>query len=133
MIVVDASAVLDMLLQAESAEHIATIVLAPTQRLHAPHVLDVEVAQVLRRLVLHKEITAARAQLALQDFSSLVIDRHSHLPMLSRIFELRDSVTAYDGAYIALAEALNAPLMTSDGRLARSHGHRARVTFAGVR
>jgi predicted nucleic acid-binding protein len=85
------------------------------------------VTQVLRRLTRLKEISTARAHQALQDYRGLLVERAAHQPLLDRIWQLRDSMTAYDGAYVALAEVLNAPLLTCDGRLARSHGHRATI------
>lgn len=104
--------------------------LAPEVRLHAPHLLDVEVAQALRRLVQLGEIAPARAQQALDDHAALGIDRHSHEDLLPRVWQLRESISAYDAAYVALAEALEAPLLTCDAKLARSHGHRAKVELA---
>jgi predicted nucleic acid-binding protein len=89
--------------------------------------LDIEVAQTLRRLTLLKEITAARGSEAIEDCGALSIQRTSHQTMMRRIWELKDSITAYDAAYVALAEALDAPLLTCDSKLARSHGHRARI------
>lgn len=77
--------------------------------------------------MLRKETTADRAEQAFEDFSKIPIERHAHEPLLPRIWELRDAMTAYDGAYIALAEALGAPLLTCDGRLARAQGHRATI------
>lgn len=127
--VLDASAVLELLRQSERADAIASQALAANQRLHAPQLLDIEVTQVLRRLVLHKSITATRAQSALADFALLAIERHMHTSLLGRIFELRDAMTAYDAAYVALAEALDAPLLTCAAHLARAHGHRARITL----
>ena len=132
MIVLDASAVLDLLLRTERAESIAALVFSPDQRLHAPHLLDIEVTQVLRRLVQHKSLAASRARTALTDYADLSIERHDQTLLLPRIFDLRDSLTAYDGVYIALAEVLDAPLLTCDARLARSHGHRATVTLIAV-
>ncbi len=127
MIVIDASAALELILRTASGERVEVRALDPNERLYAPYLLDLEVAQVLRRLVQLREITAARAQQALEDFSALVVERSAHRELLPRIWELRDSMTAYDGAYVALAEALDAPLLTCDGRLARSHGHRATI------
>lgn len=101
--------------------------LAASERLHAPHLLDIEIAQALRRLVQRQEITARRAEQALADYAQLLIERHVHQPLLERIWQLRDALTAYDGAYVALAEALDAPLLTCDAKLARSHGHRATI------
>lgn len=127
MIVIDASALLELLLRTDRAEAVEARALAPDERLYAPHLLDVEIAQALRRLVQLKEITSGRAQDALEDHKGLVIERSAHELLLPRIWQLRNSVTAYDGAYVALAEALNAPLLTCDTRLGRSHGHRAKI------
>ena len=132
MIVVDASAVLEILLQTERAERLMTRALDPVERLHAPHLLDVEVTHVLRRLVMQKSISAARGDIALEDLAKLVIERHEHQALVSRIWQLRDSLTAYDGAYVALAEALQSPLLTCDAKLARSHGHSAHIELVGT-
>jgi len=127
LIVVDASAILELLLATDRAESVALRALSPGERLQAPHLLDIEVAQALRRLVQFKGITAARAKQALDDFAAFVIERHAHRDLLPRIWQLRSSLTAYDAAYVALAEALDAPVLTCDAKLARSHGHRARI------
>jgi predicted nucleic acid-binding protein len=127
LIVIDASVLLELLLQTERAERIARRVLTSQERFHAPHLLDVEIAQALRRLVQLKGITVSRAEQALDDLAGFVIERSSHFELLHRVWQLRDSLTAYDAAYVALAEALDAPLLTCDGRLGRSHGHRARI------
>jgi predicted nucleic acid-binding protein len=127
LIVVDASALLELLLGTARADRIASFALAPEERLHAPHLLDIEIAQALRRLVQLGEVATARAQQALDDQAALVVERHSHQSLLPRIWQLRESITAYDAAYVALAEALDAPLLTCDAKLARSHGHRARM------
>ena len=127
MIVIDASALLEMLLRTDRAERLMDRALAASERLHSPHLLDVEVANVVRRLVQRKEITLVRAGQVFEDFAQLFIERHAHGPLLPRIWQLRDAMTAYDGAYISLAEALGAPLLTCDGRLARAHGHRATI------
>ena len=129
MIVMDASALLELLLQTERAERIAAIALKASQRLRAPHLLDIEIAHVLRRLLLQGEISATRARQALEDYRQITIERHAHLPFLARIFKLHPSLTAYDSAYVVLSEALDAPLLTCDARLARSHGHRASITL----
>ena len=127
MIVIDASAVIELVLRTEVGEKVEARVLAPEERLNAPHVLDLETTQVLRRLVHLKEIPLARAREALQDYADLFIERSAHQPFLPRIWELRDSLTVYDGAYVSLAEALDVPLVTCDAKLARSHGHRAEI------
>jgi predicted nucleic acid-binding protein len=130
LIVVDASAILELLLGTERAESVAARALAPRERLQAPHLIDIEVVQALRRLVQLKAITAVRAEQALDDFAGFFIERHAHRELLPRIWELRESLTAYDGAYVALAEALDAPVLTCDAKLGRSHGHRARIETA---
>lgn len=127
MIVIDASAAIELLLRTERGEKVEVRALAPRERLYAPHLLDLEVAQVLRRLTQLKEITGARAQEALDDYALLLVERAAHRELLHRVWQLRESMTAYDGAYVALAEALDAPLLTCDGKLARSHGHRAMI------
>lgn len=115
------------MLRTELGEKVEFRALVPEERLYAPHLLDQEVAQVLRRLAQLKEITAARAQEALDDYAGLLVERVAHRELLRRVWQLRDSMTAYDGAYVALAEALDAPLLTCDGKLARAHGHRATI------
>ncbi len=127
MIVIDASALLEILLQTPRAERLMERAFEPAELMHAPHLLDIEVTQVLRRLAQRKEVTLSRAQHALDDFAQLVIERHEHQTLVPRIWELRESMTAYDGAYVALAEALHAPLLTCDAKLAGAHGHRAKI------
>jgi predicted nucleic acid-binding protein len=127
LIVIDAAAVLELLLRTDRGKRVEARALAPDERMHAPHLLDLEVTQVLRRLVQLKEMTPARAKEALDDHAALLIKRAPHHDMLPRIWELRESITAYDAAYVTLAEALDAPLLTCDAKLARSHGHRARI------
>jgi predicted nucleic acid-binding protein len=127
LIVLDASAALELLLQTPLAVRVARRALASEESLHAPHLLDVEVAQVMRRYVLAGELTAERADQALSDFTDLPLTRYAHTDLLARVWLLRDSLTAYDAVYIALAEALEAPLLTTDRKLARAHGHDATI------
>lgn len=127
MIVIDASAVLELLLGTDRAERVATRALASEERLQAPHLIDIEITQALRRLVKLGDVSPSRARQALDDHSALVIERYEHVDLLQRIWQLRHSVTAYDGAYVALSEALDAPLVTCDAKLGRSHGHRADI------
>jgi predicted nucleic acid-binding protein len=103
-----------------------------SERMHAPQLLDIEITQVLRRLVQRKEISTPRAEQALDDLANLLIERHQHQALIPRIWELRDSLTAYDGAYVALAEALAAPLLTCDAKLAGAHGHRATIELVTI-
>lgn len=95
--------------------------------LHAPHLLDLEVTQVLRRYERAGELTARRGREALEDLSAFRIERYPHSLFLPRIWSLRRNATAYDACYLALAEALEAPLLTGDRRLASVPGHDARV------
>lgn len=122
MIVLDASALLEVLFGTPSAGPIAERIFSPTESLHAPHLLDVEVAQVLRRYHLMGELTDERGRQALADLADLPVERYSHEPLLERIWQLRNTMTAYDAAYLTLAEALRAPLLTCDARLARAVG-----------
>ncbi len=127
MIVVDASAVIEVLLNTPAGLRAADRLFADGETLHAPHLLDLEVAQVLRRYALSAELDSARGAQALEDLAALPLSRYPHDVLLPRIWELRHNVTAYDAAYIALAEALAAPLVTRDAALAASRGHAARI------
>lgn len=127
MIVIDASALLELLLKTSRAQGVGARVFAADERLHAPHLLDVEIAQALRRLVRLAGLTSERAEQALDDLEHMFIERHAHRDLVPRIWQLRRSLTAYDAAYVVLAEALDAPLLTCDAKLGRSHGHRARI------
>ena len=130
MIVLDASAVIELLLQTATGKRVARRIAARSQGLHAPHLVDVEVLQVLRRWEARGALPSGRAAEAVVDLAQLDLRRHPHDVLSSRIWELRANVTAYDAAYLALAEALRAPLLTTDGRLARAPGHRATVEVA---
>lgn len=127
MIVLDASTVIEMLLWTDRAESICDRVLVSEESRHAPHLLDMEVARVIRRYWLAGVIDELRGIQMIDDFSDLPIDRHSHTFLLPRIWKLRGNLTAYDAVYIALAEALDAPLVTCDERLATAAGHSARI------
>lgn len=128
MIVVDASVVVDLLLGiAPHFERIASRLLVRARSLSAPHLLDAEVAQVLRRHVRSRQVPADRAEAALDDLAELPVTRYAHSDLLKRAFDFRDNVTVYDGLYLALAEALRAPLVTRDRALAHVPGCRARV------
>ncbi len=127
MIVLDASATLDWLLQTTAGGKIERRIFARGEGLHAPHLLDLEVAQALRRFARDGAISADRAQAALDDLLALRVTRYSHRLLLPRIWQLRHDLTAYDAAYVALAELLGAPLITRDRRLASAAGHAAEV------
>ena len=126
MLVLDASAVLEVLLRTERAPKIDARIMKKGEALAAPHLIDLEVLQVLRRYS-GKDMTDERCGFAIMDFEDLPITRYPHDLFVWRIWELRKSLTAYDSAYIALAEALEAPLITCDARLAASHGHSAKI------
>ncbi len=127
MIVTDASVILELLLRTPAAQRVEARVLDGGESLHAPHLLDVEVAQVLRRYAARGAIPASRGHRALELLARFPITRYPHQPMLSRIWALRANMTAYDAAYVALAEALGATLLTRDERLAAVPGARATV------
>ena len=127
MIVIDASAALELLLNTDGGERVRDRIASPSESLHSPHLLAVEVAQVLRRYVATRSISVDIAAAALEDLAALDIARYAHEPFLSRVWELRDNVTAYDAVYLALAEVLDAPLLTFDRRLATAPGHEASV------
>lgn len=127
MIVLDASAALELLLRAADHPSLVARVLRSGETIAAPHLLDLEVTHVLRRFVIGGELTAARAREAIEDHLSLDIVRYPHDGLLDRVWQLRANCTAYDAAYIVLAEALNAVLITCDSRLADVPGSRAAV------
>ena len=130
MIVVDASALLEVLLRTDASEAIEARLFGD-ETLHAPHVLDLEVTQVLRRYERLGHLDGARAAEALEDLMSFRIERYPHDLFLPRVWALRANATAYDACYLALAEALGAPLLTRDRRLAAIPGHGADVEVIG--
>jgi predicted nucleic acid-binding protein len=127
VIVLDASAAFELLLGTETGTAVAARLVDPRVGLHAPHLLDVEIAQALRRYVRAGKLGTRAAVCALEDLRSLDIERHSHEPLLERVWALRDNMTAYDAVYVALAEALDATLLTCDGRLAHAPGMSQRI------
>ena len=127
MIVLDASAAVEWLLRLPRAEQIEQRLARGEPSLHAPHLIDVEVAQVVRRLAAGGLVTTDRGEQALDDLADLDLERHPHDVLLPAVWRLRSNMTAYDGVYVALAEALDAPLMTLDARLASAPGHGARI------
>ena len=118
MIVVDASALLEVLLRTSRAETIESRFFDGSEPLHSPHLLDVEVAQVIRRYTMLGALDVVRAQAALDDLADFPIQHHSHGFLLRRVWDLRANLTAYDAIYVALAETLEATLLTHDRRLA---------------
>ncbi len=126
MIVVDASVIANLLLRTGAVAAIESRLLAAGDW-HAPHLVDLEVLHVLRREALSGRLSRTQAETLLQQFCAFSIVRHPHDLYLSRIWALRENVTAYDGAYVALAEALDAPLVTADAKLAATSGHAAEI------
>jgi predicted nucleic acid-binding protein len=129
VIVVDASALLEVLLHTPAAAAVEARLFDAGETLHAPHLIDVEVAQALRRYALAGKIDPAHGCAALEIVADLPLRRYPHAMLLARIWQLRGSLTAYDAAYVALAEALDAPLVTRDHRLADAAGRQARIEF----
>jgi len=127
VIVVDASALLEFLLQTPLGLRVEARLFRGEDEFHAPHLVDVEVTQGLRRLVRTGEVSVDRAAEAIADLADLDLHRHSHLDLLPRAWKLRENVTAYDAMYVALAEALNGPIVTCDRPLAKAPGHRAHI------
>jgi predicted nucleic acid-binding protein len=127
VIVVDASALLEAMLQTSAAKKVERRLFDSRETLHAPHLIDIEVAQVIRRYASGGDLDEARGRAALTDLSDFPIRRYPHDFLLPRIWTLRNNLTAYDAAYVALAEALDAPLLTRDARLAGAAGHHARI------
>jgi predicted nucleic acid-binding protein len=130
VIVVDASALLEVLLRTAAAEAVEKRLLDARETLHAPHLLDVEVAQVIRRYAASGELDQERGRAVLADLGDFPVRRYPHGFLLPRVWELRNNLTAYDAVYVALAEALDAPLLTRDRRLVATAGHHARIELA---
>jgi predicted nucleic acid-binding protein len=127
VIVVDASALLEFLLQTPLGARVEARLFRDYDEFHSPHLVDVEIAQALRRLVRTDEVSADRAADALTDLAGFDLHRHAHLDFLVRAWKLRENITAYDAMYVALAESLDAPIVTCDGALFKAPGHRARI------
>jgi predicted nucleic acid-binding protein len=127
MIVVDAAALVDYVLAREPAGSWVATQLAQASSRHAPHLVEFEAASALRRLALAGELSARRGLGALEDLRELPVIRYPAAHLLGAIWRLRENLTAYDAAYVALAELLDVPLVTTDVRLARSTGHTAKI------
>ena len=125
MIVLDASVVVELLTNGPSADSLRRELAGRGGSFLVPHLLDVEVASALRNMTAGRRIDSHRGAQLLEELAMLPAERYSHAPLLARIWELRHNFTAYDAAYIALAEATNAVLYTTDEKLGK--GHRARV------
>lgn len=127
MIVVDASALLEFLLQTSIGVRVEERIFRDADELHAPHLVDVEVVQGLRRLVRMGEVSSGRADEAIVDLADLDLHRHPHVDLLGRAWKLRDNVSAYHAMYVALAEALEATVVTCDRPLAKAPGRGTRI------
>ena len=126
MIVLDSSAAVDWLVEYEHGPWVDEQIRG--EDLHSPHLLDVEVLGVVQRRVQRRELSIARARAILEDLSDLDVARYPHLPLLGRMWELRDNLAATDACYVALAELLGARVVTTDLRLARAPGLRVEIT-----
>ena len=127
MIVVDASALVPALLAEAGSKGLIDRLLADDSDLHAPHLIDIEVVSVLRKVTIQGAVDRRRAELALRNLHDLHLTRHAHALQLPRLWALRSNLSPYDAAYVALAEFLDAPLVTRDRRLAAAPGHAARI------
>jgi predicted nucleic acid-binding protein len=127
LIVVDASALLEALLGTAASAAVTRRIFEAGQTLHAPHLLDVEVVQVLRRYAIAGDLDDQRARAALDDLADFPIRRYPHGLLFPRAWELRNNFSVYDAVYVALAEALDAPLLTRDRRLANAAGKHVSV------
>ena len=127
MIVIDASALLEFLLQTPLGARVEARLFRDQDEFHSPHLADVEVTQGLRRLARAGEVSPDRAAEAIADLVDLDLHRHAHLDLLTRAWKLRENLTAYDAIYVALAEALDATIVTCDTPLAKAPGHRVHI------
>jgi predicted nucleic acid-binding protein len=127
MIVLDASVVVELLINGALADSVRRDLAVSGESFIVPHLLDVEVASALRKLVAGQRIDSHRSKELLAGLAALPAERYSHIPLLGRIWELRHNFTAHDAAYIALAEATDSVLYTSDEKLCK--GHRAQVSL----
>jgi predicted nucleic acid-binding protein len=134
-VVVDASAWVEYLLGTEGASATREWVEAGDVELHVPALCDIEVVAALRRVLLSSRapIDSTRANEALEDYLDLPVGRHGHDSLLARVLELRDNFSAYDAAYVALAERLGATLVTGDRRLANAVNAHLRVAVNAIR
>lgn len=127
MIVLDASVVVQILLNQPLGLKIQSSIVESNDRLLVPHLLDVEVLSALRKMTQLKALDLHRSQQLVQQMAELPVVRFSHVTLRKRTWELRNNFTAYDATYIALAEALDAALYTCDSKL--RYGHSARVVY----
>lgn len=131
MIVLDASAVVELLVRLPLGDAVAARLADPDTTLHAPDLLLVETAHVVRRFTLAGTLGPDDGRRVLTDLVDLGVQTYPHEPLLPRVWQLRDALTAYDATYVALAEALGARLLTTDARLDRAAGVRCDVVVVG--
>jgi predicted nucleic acid-binding protein len=127
VIVLDASALVELLLDTTAGRRVGMLIGDPALGIHAPHLIDVEAISALRRFARDGLIKNDEAASAIEDLLALDLQRHSHEGLLARCWSLRKNVSVYDAMYVALAEALSATLVTCDGRLGRAPGTKIRV------
>jgi predicted nucleic acid-binding protein len=127
VIVVDASVVVEVILRMPAAAALQRRLFEPGLTLYAPHLLDIEVAQAVRRGAANRYIDPERGREALADLADFPLHRYPHLFLLQQVWDLRNNLSAYDAVYVALAKLLDAPLLTRDRRLANAAGHHTRI------
>ena len=127
MLVVDAPALVHLVVPSGHAAYLQRAIDDPEETLHAPHLIDVEVTHALRGLAQRGAITERAAALALGTALGVDLQRYAHTDLLPRVWELRHNTTVYDAIYLALAEVLRAPLVTRDAGLRDVPGCRARI------
>lgn len=127
MIVLDASAAIELVLNTGAGQQINDRIGREPDTIQAPHLIDVELIHVIRRFVMRDVIDVARGEMAIRLWRLLDVQRHDHEPFMPRIWQLRNNLSAYDAMYVALADALSAPLITADRRLAAAPGTGIRV------
>lgn len=133
MIVVDASAVVDMLLRTPAGERVERRMESDAGPFHTAHLIDPEVVGALSRLVRAGKIRPEIGTRCIGEFARLPLERHAHEPLVARAWELRENVRSYDAMYVVIAELAGCPLVTTDAALARSSGHRATIeSLAGL-
>ena len=127
MIVLDSSAAVALICEAGPAAESLTNRVETEREVAAPHLLDPEASRAFRRLAWAGAVETAEIPSLLEELMALRVVRYPHGALIPRVWELRDTIETYDAFYVALAEALACPLVTSDGHLARAHGHAADI------
>jgi predicted nucleic acid-binding protein len=125
VIVVDASAVVELLLGGGVAPRLRGRLHG--ENVHAPFLVEVETLQALRRIAHTRSLSEDDAAIARDGLDAMPLVLYPHRPFMERVWDLRHTLTAYDASYVALAELLQAPLITCDARLAAAHGHDAEI------